>query len=583
MPPRMPTLDQLAHTLARLDGRGYPGYQQIAGRWGDDELALHVDHVQGDPFATPSRVRLRLSAAVHQLPPELHATPTRCIALADFLLRRFAALTSGHARAGSGKSGAIWVDAGDAEILARSGCAFMGDALELRVRVGLPAQGRRILGRQAARLLAEELPAAARRLAWPHVDQAQARRHVLLAEDHAHLQSLLTARELVAFVRDGSVLPRASGIASAPLQGAIPFESPPSLRVTLPTRHHGEVTGLGLPAGVTLVTGGGFHGKTTLLEAICRGIDPHVPGDGREWVVTSPDAVKLRSEDGRSVVGVDLRPFVTDLPGARDTACFTTPDASGSTSLAAAIVESLELGATALLLDEDSCAHNLLIRDARMQALVARETITPLIDRVRQLHAELGVSTVLVVGGSGDYLDVADTVILMEDYRPLEVTARAKQVAATHPTGRAVRPPPGALAPAPRRPVPRSFDPRRGQRSKVRARVLRELQLGEQTIDLGALEQLVDDSQARGIGVLLAWLHAHARPGATLRELCEQALHAACERGLYALDPLPELAAVRRHELGAAINRLRSLALGEATSTRGGPPCDFGPPSSGLP
>lgn len=561
----MPSLDHLARALAQLDGRGYPGYKQITGRWGDDALTLAIDHVQGDPFAAPSRVRIVLAPSVHQLPPELYSTPTRRTALADFLLRRFAAVSSGHDRSGSGKSGEVSVDAGEAEILARSGCGFVGDALELRFRVGLPAQGRRILGRQAARLLTEELPAAARRIAWPHVDQAKARRFVELVEDHAHLQSQLAARGLVAFVRDGSILPRASGIASAPLRDAVPFESPASLRVTLPTLHHGDVTGLGLPTGVTLITGGGFHGKTTLLEAICRGIDPHVPGDGREWVVTSPDAVKLRSEDGRSVVGVDLRPFITDLPGDRDTARFTTADASGSTSLAAAIMESLELGATALLLDEDSCATNLLIRDARMQALVARETITPLIDRVRSLHARAGVSTVLVVGGSGDYLEVADTVILMEAYRPLEVTARAREVAAAHPTGRAGLPPRAEasddLVPTPRRPLPRSFDPRRGQRAKVRARGLRELQLGEETIDLGALEQLVDDSQARGIGVLLSWLHAHARPSASVRELCEQALEAAASHGLYGLDPLPELAAVRRYELGAALDRLRSLVL----------------------
>lgn len=553
----MAPLEQLARTLAQLEGRGYPSYKQITGAWGDDALTLAVDHVQGDPFATPSRLRIRLSPAVHQLPPELYASATRRTALADFLLRRFASLVSPLERS-------IRVDAGGAEILPRSGCAFVGDDLELRFRVSLPAQGRRILGRQAARLLAEELPAAARRVAWPHLDQAQAERWILLTEDHAHLQARLAELGLVAFVRDGSMLPRASGVSSAPLRGAVPFASPESLRVTVPTQHHGELTGLGLPVGVTLITGGGFHGKTTLLEAICRGIDPHVPGDGREWVVTAPDAVKLRSEDGRSVVGVDLRPFIRDLPGARDTAAFTSPDASGSTSLAAAIIESLELGATALLLDEDGCATNLLIRDARMQALVARETITPLIDRVRQLHAQAGVSTVLVVGGSGDYLEVADTVILMEDYRALEVTARAKAVAAAQPTGRAVLPPRGEIVPTPRYPQLRSFEPRRGQRggrTKVRARGLRELQLGEQTIDLGALEQLVDDSQARGIGALLVWLHAHGRRGASVRELAEAALAAMAEHGLYAIDPLPELAAVRRHELAAAINRLRSLVL----------------------
>ncbi|MEM7155742.1 MAG: ABC-ATPase domain-containing protein [Myxococcota bacterium] len=560
----MRSLDDFARALAQIDGRNYGAYKQLGGTWGDDALSIALDHVQGDPFASPSRVRVCMDVSIHQVPVALRDTATRRTAIADFLLRRFAgAVAGGTDRSGSGKSGLVLVDSGDAEILPRSGCGFVGDTLELRFRVGLPARGRRVMGRAAARLLTEDLPAAARAVVWPRLDRAKAEAFVRLAEDHAHLVSQLAEHELVAFVRDGSILPRSSGVSSAPLRDAVPFQSPPSLRVTLPTLHHGEVTGMGLPVGVTLITGGGFHGKTTLLEAICRGIDPHVPGDGREWVATSPDAVKLRSEDGRSVVGVDLRPFISDLPGDRDTKSFSTPDASGSTSLAAAIIESLEIGATALLLDEDSCATNLLIRDARMQALVARETITPLIDRVGQLHTEAGVSTVLVVGGSGDYLEVADTVIAMEDYRPHEVTERARAVAAEHPTGRAVVPPVGPVEPAPRHPSLRSFDPRRdrGRRSKVRARGLRELSFGEQTIDLGALEQLVDDSQARAIGVLLTFIGRHGRRGDSVRALADAALTAAAERGLYDLDALPELAGVRRYELVAAINRLRSLVI----------------------
>ena len=558
----MRTLAQLGQALAQLEGRNYGAFKQIAGRWVDAQIELAIDHVQGDPFAAPSRLRLVLPPAVHGLPPELLATAPRREALADFVLRRFAHLATGFAQAGSGKSGGVFVDAGGAQILPRSGARFdASGCLQLCFRVGLPARGRRILGRVAARLLGEDIPRAASRLAWAQLDQDAARRFVELAEDHAHVQAQLAARGLVAFVRDGSILPRAAGDSSAPAPDAVPFESPPSLRVCVSTLHHGELSGLGLPVGVTLITGGGFHGKTTLLTAICRGIDPHVPGDGREWVVTRPDAVKLRSEDGRSVVGVDLSGLIDELPRGEDTRRFSTTNASGSTSLAASILESVEAGAAALLLDEDSCATNLLIRDARMQTLIARETITPLIDHVRQLHAEGGVSTVLVVGGSGDYLEVADTVILMEDYRAHEITARAKQVAAAHPTGRAVQAPRSRLEQTPRCPQLRSFDPRRGQRSKVRARGLRELQLGEQLIDLGALEQLVDDSQARAIGAMLAWLFEHGQRGASVRELCDQVVEFAGREGLYALAPLPELAGVRRFELSAAINRLRSLRL----------------------
>lgn len=558
----MRTLAQLGQTLAQLEGRNYGAFKQIAGPWVDAQIELAVDHVQGDPFAAPSRLRVVLPPAVHGVPPEWLANAPRREALADFLLRRFARLATDFAQAGSGKSGSVFVDAGGAQVLPRSGARFdAGGNLQLCFRVGLPARGRRILGRVAARLLSEDIPRAASRLAWPQLDQDAARRFVELVEDHAHVQAQLAARGLVAFVRDGAILPRAAGNSSAPAPDAVPFESPPSLRVCVSTLHHGELSGLGLPVGVTLITGGGFHGKTTLLTAICRGIDPHVPGDGREWVVTRPDAVKLRSEDGRSVVGVDLSGLIDELPRGEDTRRFSTTNASGSTSLAAGVLESIEAGAGALLLDEDSCATNLLIRDARMQTLIARETITPLIDHVRQLHAEGGVSTVLVVGGSGDYLEVADTVILMEDYRAHEITARAKQVAAAHPTGRAVQAPRSRLEQTPRCPQLRSFDPRRGQRSKVRARGLRELQLGEQLIDLGALEQLVDDSQARAIGAMLAWLFEHGRRGASVRELCDQVLEFAAREGLYALTPLPELAGVRRFELSAAINRLRSLRL----------------------
>ncbi|HJL19924.1 MAG TPA: ABC-ATPase domain-containing protein, partial [Sandaracinaceae bacterium LLY-WYZ-13_1] len=464
----------------------------------------------------------------------------------------------------SGKSGRVSVDAGGAEVLARSGCVVHDDRLELRFRVGLPAKGRSILGRAAAGLLARDLPRALEAVRWASLDAEEVREQVLLVEDHHHLRDALAGRGLVAFVRDGSILPRSSGVSSEPLEGAVPFESPASLRVTLPTLHHGDVTGMGVPEGVTLLVGGGFHGKTTLLEALQLGVYPHVPGDGREWVVTRADAVKVRSEDGRSVADVDLRPFIHDLPRGRSTASFRTPDASGSTSLAAGILESMELGAGALLMDEDTCATNLLVRDARMQRLVQHETIVPLIDRVRELHRDHGVSTVLALGGSGDYLEVADTVVMMDAYLPHDVTARGREVAAEVPTGRAEeasRPP---LAVTERCPVGRSFDARAGKRERVRSRGTRELTLGRETIELSAVEQLVDDSQVRAIGALLKRAHRVADGDTTLASLVA-ALIAHVEReGWVAVDDSPELAMPRALEVGAAINRLRALRVSQS-------------------
>ena len=555
-------LGELEGLLRGIDRQGYGAYQRIEGSWRGNGFTLHVDRVQKDPFAAPSKLRLRLPRSVHRIPAELWRTPPRKVAVEDFLLRAFAAaVRAGPRVGGSGRSGAILVDAGDAEILARSGCELTEEHLELRFRVGLPAAGRSVLGREAVELLCRQVPAAADAARWERLDTAAAVVWADLTEDHAFLQEELRRRGLVAFVGDGSILPRLSGVSQRPLPGAVPFASPDALRVHLPTLYHGEVAGMGIRAGLTLVTGGGFHGKTTLLEALQRGVYPHVPGDGREWVVSRAGAVKVRSEDGRAVTGVDIRPFIDDLPGGASTASFSTQDASGSTSLAAAVLEAIEVGAEALLLDEDTCSSNLLVRDARMQALVRRETITPLVDRARELADVLGVSLLLVVGGNGDYLELADTVLLMEDYLPREGTAEARRVAREHPTGRVAITPTGPRRVTPRAPRPDSFDPRRGQRDRVRARGRRELVYGEEEIDLSALEQLVDDSQTRAIGAMLTRLRALARSGLPLRDLLRELSDEVARRGLYGLDASPELALPRPFEVAAAVNRLRGLAV----------------------
>ncbi len=563
------TLDELQRLLRDIDGRGYGAYKRIAGSWRRGRLTLHVDHVQGDPFAQPSRLRLEIAPEAHGIPTDLWETPVRRTALRDVLLRVFARGVHeqlGGRRSGSGRSGLVSVDAGGAEILERSGCDIGPRGLQIRFRVGLPARGRSVLGRAAAELLCSALPEAARIVTWSRLDHGAVRRHVDLADDHAHLQAILPERGLVAFVRDGSILPRASGVSSRPLPDAVPFESPESLRVTLPTRHHGEVHGMGVPRGITLVTGGGFHGKTTLLEALQAGIYPHVPGDGREWVVTDPRAVKVRSEDGRAVTSVDISAFVRHLPGERSPARFTTEDASGSTSLAAAIAEAIEVKASTLLLDEDTCATNLLVRDARMQALVHREALVPLIDRARELYERHGVSLVMVAGGLGDYLDVADRVLLMEAYRCKDVTEEARALAQRMPTGRQREPDLPPLRRTVRVPLRSSFDPRRKGRGrgKVRARGLRELRFGEESIELDAIEQLVDDSQVRAIGVLLERMGTSSpEEEPDLASWAARAVEEARREGLYALAPLPELAMVRDIELAAAIGRLRSLRLKE--------------------
>jgi predicted ABC-class ATPase len=556
------SLDELRRLLHGVDGQGYRAYKRAKGEWSGDDFTLHIDHVQGDPFATPSKLRLDLPTHVHGIPDDAWSTTPRRIGLCDFLLRTFKRSCETLPRVGgSGKSGLVFVSVDSPIVVARAGCSIDAGGLTLRFRAGLPAAGRRCLGRSAAELLTQHLPRAFDTVRWDRLDQELAWSWIRTTEDHGYLQARLAESGLVAFVRNGSMLPRKSGVSHDPLEGALPFEGPGELRVTLGTLHHGEVEGMGIPAGVTVVTGGGFHGKTTLLEALQFGVFPHTPGDGREWTVTAADAVKVRSEDGRAVSGVDLRPFIHDLPLARDTASFSTPDASGSTSLAADIMEALEAGTSLLLMDEDTCATNLMVRDARMQELVERETITPLIDRVHELLG-LGVSTILVTGGGGDYLDVADTVLLMEEYRAHLVTEAARRVATEHPTGRRIGEPDHALRPTHRVPRPESFDPRRRDgKTAIKTRAADALQFGRTELDLGAVEQLIDYGQARAIGAMLAELRSMCDGAAPVHALVHEAVSRARDEGLIAIESSPELAMPRPQELAKALNRLRTLQV----------------------
>lgn len=556
--------------LARIDGRGYPAYRELEGRWVLPWGVLHVDRVQGDPFAAPSRLRIELPASGTGLPVEECRPGPRALGTAALLARTFAARAGESGRRGSGGSGRIRMEAPGPEVLAQTAVRVHPDgAVEARFTAGLPAAGRRILGRQAEELLLDEIPGVAEDSlrAGAYLD-GMIRLHARTNEDADALRGALAKRGLVAFVADGSVLPRKSGVDPSPMEGpeVVPFRTPESLAVTLERPNGEPVRGMGIPGGVTLIVGGGFHGKSTLLRALQVGVYNHVPGDGRERVVTDATAVKIRAEDGRSVARVDVSAFIRGLPGGKDTVAFSTPEASGSTSQAASIVEALEAGARVLLVDEDTAATNLMVRDRRMQALVprSREPITPFVDRVRELYREEGVSSILVLGGSGDYLDVADTVVGMAEFRAEDLTVRAREVAAALPTGRESEVP-GPLGPRPpRKPHRRSLDPSSGRRPvKVSVRDRQTLRFGENDIDLSAVEQVVSPAQARGIVEALLLAREAFMDGATpVPGILDRVMEKVEREGLDGLGGRAgDLAGFRRMELAAALNRVRGLEV----------------------
>jgi predicted ABC-class ATPase len=562
---------KLSSSLLAIDGKGYGAYKSIAGSYDLEDFTLHIDYVQGDPFASPSRLRAEFQLDVVNLPKDLLQPEIRRVAVTDLLNRRLRRQLGAASRSrGSGKSGII-------SILGPRQCIMRRTSLQIdaaggavaRFAAGLPAGGRRVLGRQAVEMLLTDIPDALRDVLAPaRRDLDALRRCALLVEDSVALRGQLDESGLVAFVADGAILPRRSGVDDRPLAAsqAVAFQAPERLRVTLEAPNRGPVTGMGVPRGITLIVGGGYHGKSTLLRAIENGIYDHIEGDGRELAVTVPGAVKIRAEDGRSIASVDISNFITGLPGGEETARFSTQNASGSTSQAAAIAEALEIGATCLLIDEDTSATNFMIRDARMQALIHNEDepITPFIDRARQLYDELGISTVLVVGGAGDYFDVADTVIGMRRYLPDDLTAGAEQIVDRFPTERSHEG--GAWVTLRQRvPDPASIDAQKGRKPvSIKVQTPTRALFGTEELELGALEQIVEEAQVRAIAQAMVYSAGRWIDGRrTVRQALEALMEEIHREGLDVIDSRQpgDYAEFRIHELAAALGRLRTLRV----------------------
>ena len=564
-------MQRLREQLEKIDRQGYKSYKGLEGDFQFPDYLLRIDHVQGDPFADPSRCRIFIDAATAGIPAILFNNRCRTTALEDFIGRSFSAaiISKVKGRRGSGRSGEVSIAAYGQEVLERNAVLVRDGNIELRIQIGLPAERRLVDARQATVMLLTEIPAVVALAMEPiKADLPRVKRHVDSVEDQQVLRAQLADNGLIAFIADDAILPRMSGVDEQPLADSTPFQSPQSLAVELACPHAGPVHGLGIPSGVTLIVGGGFHGKSTLLHALERGVYDHIPGDGRERVVADPTAVKIRAEDRRAITGVDISPFINNLPQRRDTHRFSTRDASGSTSQAANIMEALSAGSKTLLIDEDTSATNFMIRDERMQALVSkdREPITPLLHRIRDLDQECGVSVVLVMGGSGDYFGVADSVIMMDNYIAKDVTCDA------HLLAHDVMPKdvtfPSLRVDNVRRVEPPSLNPRyRNKSARIQALDRRLLRYGAAEIDLSRVEQLADNGQLTAIGYLISHYYRELRSvedsTSGMVDGLQRLLKQIRTEGLDTLPPYitGTLAMPRLFELLATINRMRTLTL----------------------
>ena len=574
----MQTSAQLRTQLQAIDRRSYPAYKSLAGGYRFGRYTLWIDHVQGDPFASPSSLRVEVPAEEAGFPPRLLQKAWGRTALEDFLIRRFAARMEAYnfKAKGSGKSGLLSISRCGQEVLERSACRIRNGAVTLRFHVGFPAFGRTISAGELEKILFSFLPECVEQsLLYRNLDGKQAEAAVFLAEDQQALREILKREHLAAFVANGSLLPRKSGVSDLPMKDSVPFVSPASLERAFVLPHRGEIRGMALPRGITLIVGGGYHGKSTLLDALQMGVYNHIAGDGREFVLADETAVKLRAEDGRSVRNVDISLFINGLPNKKDTRNFSTPDASGSTSQAAAVIEGIEAGTTLFLIDEDTSATNFMVRDELMQQVIRRnqEPITPFLERARDLYEKDGISTILVAGSSGAFFYIADTILQMDSYRPLDITDAVKTLCRTHAAPRTQAPDyalpfferrlPAAGNQGRGRGPRGAEDGRRGERNgrKIKTMGKDAFSIDRETVDLRFVEQLADPEQTSALAYLLRFGLDQVIDGRkTVRQTADQIWNTLELKGWepFCGSYVPcGLAKPRRQELFACLNRWR--------------------------
>ena len=562
---------ELKQLLDRIDHRGYPAYKDTKGQYQFQGYVFSIDHVQGDPFASPSKVSIQVKGSTAGFPEELYKGRHQRAALQDEMTRQFYHAIQKYAfRAkGSGKSGLISVSKCGQEVLERTACEINpknGD-VKLRFEVGFPANGRTINARELEKIVFGFLPECVEQsLFYKNCDKKRVRSIIDLAEDQQYIRDELEKNDLIAFVANGAILPRESGVSDKPMKGAVRFQSPKEMEVTMKLPHKGEISGMGIRRGITLIVGGGYHGKSTLLKALELGVYNHIQGDGREYVITKDDAMKIRAEDGRSIKKTDISMFINDLPNGKDTRGFYTEDASGSTSQAANVIESMEAGASVMLIDEDTSATNFMIRDELMQRVIHRdmEPITPFIDRILELYQVYGISTVIVAGSSGAYFHIADTIIQMDRYEPKEITKLAKETAKDFPAMSGMENP--AEKPVfircPRQ--GRGFKP--NDRIKMKTLGKEMVQLNRENIDLRYVEQLADTEQVSALGYCVRYAEKHLFQGKdTIQNVVDKLEEKICREGLSSLcesnASVANLAMPRRQEIFACLNRYRGLNL----------------------
>lgn len=561
----MKNLSDLKRELEKIDGRGYKTYKTLEGQYSFEDYILSIDHVQGDPFASPSRIRVIVNSN-NNFPKNLFDEKYKKITICDFLTRLFSKniYKYGEKVFGSGKSGLIEISKCSQQVIERTSIIINNEKIEARFYVGFPARGRSVLSKELEKILFNIIPNIVKNtLIYNNINIKALNDKLKLLEDQEFIRKQLKDKKLIAFIANNSILPRESGISQKPLKDGKKFISPKELEVEFNTPNRGLIKGMGIPEGITLIVGGGYHGKSTLLKALELGVYNHIEGDGREFVITDNTALKVRAEDGRAITKTDISLFINNLPNGKDTKKFYTENASGSTSQAANIIEGIESGTKLFLIDEDTSATNFMIRDSVMQQLVSKdkEPITPFIDVARSLYKQKGISTILVAGSSGDFFDIADLVIQMDNYEPYEVTKKAKALSRGISNvnenlkvdidfNRVILK--GTIESSPKG-------------VKVKTLGKDGISINKENIDLRAVEQIVDNEQLNTIGAIMKYAENKLMgKNLTLAQIADN-ITEELKNNLIGIENIKggygSFAIVRKQEIMCAYNRYRKIKI----------------------
>ena len=553
------TQKDLEKQLTQINKKGYKTYQQLKNIYQYPTYTLHLDYIQKDPYAKPSKAHITIKQDTHKIPEKLYNTPPRKTALETIITQKFHQETLKHKYNHKAK---ITIPHNNQEILIRNNIEITKEKLTIYFNIGLPANGRRINSQEAQKLLNSILPQIIKNTCnYQKYDKEYLLKTVITNEDATYIRNNLKQKKIVTFIANNSILPRKTGNNDKPLKTAKPFKTPETLKQEYITNNNTKIIGMGIPEGITIIIGGGYHGKTTLLESIQNGVYNHIYQDGREYTITDKTATKIKAENGRNIEKVNINSFISNTPNNINTKQFTTNNASGSTSQATNLIEAIEAGSKLILIDEDTSATNFMIQDPLMQEIITtqKEPITPLTDQIQNIKKQ-NISIIIVTGGTSQYLKYADTIIQMDNYQAQDITQKVKKILTKKKQN--YKPIEKKLEYTTRKPAKNCINPYKGRKKVTKNKELNTILFGTEIIDIKDIEQLICHDQAQTISIILDYITKYIDSKTSIKEIILQVDKDIQEKGLNILSKNNHsLVYVRPIDIAAAINRIRSLKI----------------------